>query len=73
MSPAAPTTYLADDGAFIHPLQENPDPALVDRDVMVYSLKAGFGNKGAHLGSSEGEAELFRNDMVAFWTRVMAE
>ena len=72
VSPAAPTTYLADDGAFIHPLQDAPDPALVDRDVMVYSLKAGFGRRGARLGSREGEAALFRADMLAFWGRTLA-
>jgi dienelactone hydrolase len=72
VSPAAPTTYLADDGAFIHPLQDWPDPKLVDRDVMVYSLKAGFGRRGARLGSREGEAALFRADMLAFWRRTLA-
>lgn len=72
VSPAAPTTYLADNGAFIHPLADAPNPDLVDRDVMVYSLKAGYGNKGAHLGSRDGEAEAFRSDMIAFWRRVLA-
>ena len=46
VSPAAPTTYLADDGAFIHPLECTPNPALVDRDLMVYALKAGYGSQG---------------------------
>jgi len=71
VSPAAPTTYLADDGAFIHPLEDAPNPELMDRDVMVYSVKAGYGSKGAHLGSHPGEAEAFRADMVAFWQRVL--
>jgi len=71
VSPAAPTTYLSDDGAFIHPLEDKPNPDLVDRDVMVYSLKAGYGHKGAHLGSNEGEAEAFREDMTAFWKRAL--
>ena len=72
VSPHAPTTYLADDGAFVHPLSETPDPQLVDRDVMVYSLKAGYGRKGAKLGSSPGDAELFRSEMLAFWRRVLS-
>ncbi|MGE0699018.1 MAG: dienelactone hydrolase family protein [Hyphomicrobiaceae bacterium] len=72
VSPHAPTTYLADDGAFLHPLSETPDPALVDRDVMVYSIKAGYGRKGAKLGSNPGDAEIFRADMLAFWRRVLA-
>ena len=72
VSPAAPTTYLADDGAMIHPLESNPNADLVDRDVMVYALKAGYGNTGAHLGSAPGEAEAFREDMIAFWRRVLS-
>ena len=71
VSPHAPTTYLADDGAFIHPLSDKPDPTLVDRDVMVYSLKAGYGKRGAKLGSNPGDAELFRADMLAFWQRTL--
>ncbi|MFT5507521.1 MAG: dienelactone hydrolase [Hyphomicrobiaceae bacterium] len=71
VSPAAPTTYLADDGAFIHPLEATANPALVDRDVMVYSVKAGYGNKGAHLGSRDGDAEAFQADMIAFWQRAL--
>ena len=71
VSPHAPTTYLDDDGAFIHPLSDKPDPALVDRDVMIYSLKAGYGKKGAKLGSNPGDAETFREDMLAFWRRAL--
>lgn len=71
VSPHAPTTYLADDGAFIHPLEDTPDPTLVDRDVMVYSLKAGYGKKGAKLGSNPGDAEIFRSEMLAFWQRTL--
>lgn len=69
VSPAAPTAYIADDGALIHPTGDRGDPALVDRDLMVYALKAGYGRKGAKIGSRPGEAELFRDDMLAFWTR----
>ncbi|MEE2778486.1 MAG: dienelactone hydrolase family protein [Acidobacteriota bacterium] len=67
ISPAAPTAYIADDGAFVHPLEDTPDPTLVDRDLMVYALKAGFGQVGAKIGSADGEADLFREDMVAYW------
>ena len=72
VSPHAPTTYIADDGAFIHPLEDTPNPALTDRDVMVYSLKAGYGRKGARLGSNPGDAEIFRDDMLAFWRRTLS-
>ena len=71
VSPSAPVTYIADDGALIHPLTGTPDAALVDRDVMVYALKAGFGQKGARIGSKEGEAEIFRSDMLGFWRKVL--
>ena len=73
VSPAAPTAYIADDGALIHPTRGEPDPTLVDRDLMVYALKAGYGRKGAKIGSRPGEAELFRDDMLAFWTRLFGK
>jgi dienelactone hydrolase len=72
VSPAAPTAYIADDGAFIHPIQGTPNASLVDRDLMVYGLKAGYGRKGARIGSRDGDATSFRDDMVAFWRRVLA-
>ncbi len=67
VSPGAPTAYIADDGAFLHPLTGDADPALVDRDLMVYALKAGYGRKGARIGSRAGDAQAFREDMLAFW------
>ena len=39
---------------------------------MVYGLKAGYGRKGARIGSRDGDDKLFRDDMVAFWRRVLA-
>lgn len=71
VAPAAPTTYIGDDGAMLHPLAGTPDPALVDRDVMVYAMKAGFGKHGARIGSRPSDAALFREDMVVFWRRVL--
>ena len=71
VSPGAPTMYLADDGAFFHPLESTPRPELVDRDLMVYGLKAGYGSKGAHIGGSNDLAALFRADMLAFWRRTL--
>jgi dienelactone hydrolase len=73
VSPAAPTAYIADDGSLIHPVKDKGDPALVDRDLMVYALKAGYGRKGAKIGSRRGEAELFRDEMLAFWTRLFGK
>ena len=71
VSPAAPTIYIGNDGAFIHPLSNVADSKLVDRDLMIYALKAGYGRKGAKIGSRDGEAELFRADMLAFWRRTL--
>jgi dienelactone hydrolase len=71
VSPAAPTSYLTDDGAFIHPLESDPNPALFDRDLMVYALKAGYGGKGATIGTRRDEADLFRADMLEFWQRTL--
>jgi dienelactone hydrolase len=67
VSPHAPTAYLANDGAFIHPITGKPDPELMDRDLGVYALKAGFGRKGATIGSQGDQATLFHNDMIAFF------
>jgi dienelactone hydrolase len=71
VTPAAPVTYIDNHGAMIHPTSDAPDPALVDRDVMLYAVKAGFGVKGARIGSAEGEATLFRDDMLTFWKSVL--
>ncbi len=67
VSPGAPTAYIADDGAFIHPVTAEADPRLTDRDLMVYGLKAGYGVKGATIGGTAEQALLFRDDMLAFW------
>jgi hypothetical protein len=67
VSPGAPTAYIADDGAFLHPLGGEPDPALVDRDLMVYALKAGYGRKGASIGGRDDQPAAFREEMTAFW------
>jgi hypothetical protein len=40
---------------------------------MVYALKAGYGRKGAKIGSRAGDAELFKADMLAFWKRVLGK
>jgi dienelactone hydrolase len=71
VSPGAPTSYLADDGAFIHPTTGQADPKLIDRDLAVYALKAGYGVRGASLGSQGDQAKLFREDMTAFFGRTL--
>jgi dienelactone hydrolase len=71
ISPHAPIAYLADDGAFIHPTSGSADPALTDRDIALYGLKAGFGGKGATIGSRDDQPQLFRDDMIAFFARTL--
>jgi dienelactone hydrolase len=71
VSPAAPTAYIANDGAFIHPLTGVADSKLVDRDLMIYALKAGYGRKGAKIGSRDGDDDLFKTDMLTFWRRTL--
>lgn len=67
VSPGAPTCYIDNDGAFIHPLLDTPDSKLVDRDLMVYGMKAGYGRKGARIGSQGDQADQFNTDMISFW------
>jgi dienelactone hydrolase len=71
VSPAAPTAYLTDDGAFIHPATGEADPKLVDRDIAVYALKAGYGVRGASIGSEGDQAKIFREDMIRFFRRTL--
>jgi dienelactone hydrolase len=71
VAPGAPTCYVADDGAFVHPLAETPDPALGDRELMVYGMKAGYGRQGARIGSRAGDAEAFADDMLRFWKQAL--
>ncbi len=72
IAPAAPTGYLDDEGTFVHPLADAPDPEVTERDLMVYGMKSGAGRRGARIGSGPGEAALFHADMMAFWARVLA-
>ena len=71
VAPNAPTVYIADDGAFIHPTSDEPDPALVDLDGFRYAAKAGFAVRGAHIAGTPHLAPLFTEDMMTFWADVM--
>lgn len=71
VAPGAPTGYLADDGAFLHPVDWVADARLTDRDIMIYGMKAGYGVRGATAGSLPGEAEVFRADMIRFWRETL--
>ncbi|MGA0840432.1 MAG: dienelactone hydrolase family protein [Pseudomonadales bacterium] len=71
VSPGAPTVYIDDQGAMIHPVTGAADPRSVDRDFMVYALKAGYGVRGAVIGSNPGEAAAFHEAMSAFWVSAL--
>ncbi len=71
VAPGAPTVYIREDGALLHPLTQKADPHLSERDVMVYAMKAGYGRRGARMGSEGDQAEHFRRDMMGFWEAVM--
>ncbi|MCY3633685.1 MAG: dienelactone hydrolase family protein [bacterium] len=71
VAPNAPTVYIADNGAFILPTSDVPDPALVDLDGFLYAAKAGFGVRGAHIAGTPDLAPLFAEDMMTFWTSIM--
>lgn len=68
VAPSAPTTYLTDSGQYIHPTDGLCPPATMDRDIMLYGIKSGYGVRGARIGSSGDQADIFREDMLAFWT-----
>lgn len=71
VAPGAPTIYIDDTGATIHPTTGEPDPTLSERALMLYGIKAGYGIRGAHIGSSGGEAQAFHDDMLAFWRHTL--
>jgi dienelactone hydrolase len=71
VSPSAPTAYLADDGAFVHPLTGTADPGLTDRELMIYGMKAGYGKRGARIGTEGALAAEFRADMLRFWREAL--
>jgi dienelactone hydrolase len=73
VSPDSPTGYIDDDGALIHPLTDRADPDLTDRDLFVYNLKAGYGRRGATIGSTGDQPAQFRADMIAFWKSELLE
>ncbi len=71
VTPGAPTFYIADDGGFILPTSDEPDPELIDLDGFLYSIEAGFGVRGAHISGNPDLVPLFYDDMNTFWTEVM--
>ena len=67
VAPGAPTTYIQEDGALIHPLTGQADPGLSELDVMRYSVKSGHGRRGARIGTAGDQSRAFHEDMMDFW------
>ena len=72
VAPNAPTTYIADNGALIDPWTGEADPNVSERDLMIRSFTAGYGRRGARIGSEGDQAKHFHEDMMTFWTAVMS-
>ena len=67
VSRGAPTIFIDDDGICIHPV-EGPMPAdTTERELMLYGIKAGYGERGARLGTDADYADIFHADMMTFW------
>ncbi len=73
VAPGAPTTYIREDGALVHPLTGRADPGLGELEAMRYSVKSGHGRRGARIGSAGDQARAFHEDMMEFWRSVLVE
>ena len=71
-SPGAPTIYIRDDGALVHPVTGEADPGFTERDAMIYQVKSPYGRRGARIGTAGDQARAFHEDMMAFWTAALA-
>ncbi len=71
VAPNAPAAFVETNGAIDSPYFEGPSTDLTDRDVFVAAMKAGHGQRGATIGSTAGQPELFIEDMLAFHHRAV--
>tara|TARA_Y100001934_G_scaffold69369_1_gene86102 strand:- start:391 stop:1365 length:975 start_codon:yes stop_codon:yes gene_type:complete len=67
VAPSAPTIYVNDDGSMIHPISGETATEWSERELMLYSMRAGFGRRGAHIGGSGQLADIFHSDMMSYW------
>lgn len=73
VAPGAPATFVEVDGSMSSPYFDGPSSELTDRDVFVAAMKAGHGTRGATIGSTAGQPELFVDDMLAFHRSVIGQ
>ena len=71
VAPAAPTTYIDQDGAMIDYRTGQADPTLTDHAMFMAAIDSDLGRWGAHIGSIGDQADLFREDMLAFHASVL--
>ncbi len=71
VAPHAPTVYIDDEGAFIDVITGESNPAGTDLDFMARAAREGFLVTGASLGSKDDQADLFREDMLNFWSEAL--
>lgn len=72
VSRGAPTIYIEDDGHYLHPVDGRCTPDTGERELMLYGIKAGYGKRGARIGSASDYADQFHADMMAFWQATLA-
>jgi len=66
VSPNAPTIYLTPDGSMIDPYSGSVSSVETDRTYFLKAVEAGHGRRGAHIGGTKEQQEVFRSDMLAF-------
>ena len=71
VAPAAPTIYIEDSGACIHPATGRSDSSYSERELLLYGIKAGYGRRGARIGTQGDQAQEFNEDMMEYWTRTL--
>ena len=69
VAPDAPITFLEDDGAMIDPQTQKANQDLVDYDIFVHAMKQGYGRLGADLGGIGEQPEIFKKDMLDFYSQ----
>ncbi len=71
VAPGAPTIYIEDNGTYIHPATGVADPEADERSLMMYGIEAGYGCRGARIGSDKDYADIFHRDMISFWQHIL--
>ena len=71
VAPEAPILFLEDSGAMIDPETKQPNADLVDYDIFVHAMKQGYGRLGADIGGIGDQPEIFKKDMLGFYSQCL--